>query len=201
VARSPYPRLALRVVGAAGIGLGIFVAGAFTLVILGDVEYTEGFVDGWFGLTAAAFAVALVLLVREWQRDLRRHATFAPLARTGTVVVAVLVPVAAVAAFVGTQATGRSPVDLVAPRISGVARVGNLVRVSPGRWDPRGAKRLSFLIKWSSCRGGTCKTFETEGLGYRLTQNDVGARISAQVIAQGDLNSVADTGETAVVRP
>lgn len=188
--RSGMGRLAKNLAIAVSIGGGWFVAGAFLLAVLGDEAYTEGFVKWWFGLSAASFAAALVALSKPW-RD-----------RRAAVLAGIVVPVVAVLAFVAVNSAGSEPVDLVAPRLSGTPRVGEVLTVSTGRWNPEGARHLRFLIKWESCNRNSCPTvIRTEQRTYRITHADVGRRIDAGVIAEGDLNAIAYTRDSAVVRP
>jgi hypothetical protein len=193
--------LALCIVGGIVAGGVAFLVIGFVLAVAGDESFTEDLVRWWIGISGGV-AAATLAGVRLWQERVRDDPRTASRSRAGTVVAASTLIALAAFCLWSVNALGRSPVNLEAPRITGVARVGKTLHVSPGRWDPKGGAPLDYIVKWYSCKGDTCQSYETDDkFSYDVTREDVGARISVLVIALGDLNATAESGDTPIVRP
>lgn len=84
--------------------------------------------------------------------------------------------------------TGRAPVNIQRPTLSGNWVEGSLATVSPGTWT--GA--TSFAYQWLRCNsaGGACVAIAgATGTQYRLTASDVGRKVRVNVTARNSRGS------------
>jgi subtilisin family serine protease len=100
-----------------------------------------------------------------------------------------------------SQPTRVAPVSTERPRLRGRARVGLVLRVIAGSWNPA---PTSIGYEWLRCRsdGSRCRGIAgARGTTYRLTRRDRGMRLRAVVIASNDVGATrALTGYSSLVR-
>lgn len=99
--------------------------------------------------------------------------------------------VASVVTLVGTSAAAPSaaPQATAEPRISGSARVGEVLRTTDGTWT--GTKPIRFQYRWYRCEGAgqgdasDCQRISNAANNtYTLRDGDAGFRIRSQVVAR-----------------
>jgi hypothetical protein len=192
--------------------LGLFVfPGALLLwlffaAIGGDESFTDGVVHGGIIGAGIVGAIPVVLALRRWGKVVRASAPVGEDTSSHRLAGTLLTLGALATIVVGVVALsryfGHAPRNLALPTVSGTPRVGQTLHATPGRWDARGADSLDFDYSWFRCRGQDCTEFNstTPEDEYVLDTDDVGARISVTVIAHGDLNELADSKPTAVIR-
>ncbi|RYJ07512.1 MAG: DUF3152 domain-containing protein [Actinomycetales bacterium] len=120
--------------------------------------------------------------------------------RLGVVVAAALLSsvMSAVPAVAAEADPGVEPVPVAVvktPVVSGTARTGSTLRVSPGTYEPAEATTAVLWLRNGVSTGRT-------GLTYPLTKADWGDRISAQVVASAPdrADTTAVSNRTAAVR-
>lgn len=89
-----------------------------------------------------------------------------------------------------------APVNKVAPRITGSAKVGKTLTADPGKWEPADVElAYQWLRGGAPIEGATAKT-------YRVTTADVGTALSVQVTATqaGNVNAGVAVSEPVVVK-
>lgn len=124
----------------------------------------------------------------------------------GAAVIAAL-SVAFAATLTGTSAAAPAvaPDNTAEPRISGTARVGQVLRTTRGTWS--GTTPMQFEFRWFRCEGAgapdasNCRRISNAGDNtYVLRQADAGFRIRSQVLARNvDGQDTATSNPTAVV--
>jgi hypothetical protein len=191
------------------LGLLVFPGALLVWLVLaalaGDESFTEGVIHGGIVGAGLIAAIPVSLALRRWGKVVREE-TPADGDAAGRLVAGTLLTLGALVAIaVGGVALsryfGHSPKNLASPNVSGTPRVGHTLHADPGRWDPRGADSLDFDYSWFRCRRQDCVELETTPEDeYVLDKNDVGARVSVTVIAYGDLNELADSKPTPLIR-
>jgi hypothetical protein len=94
-----------------------------------------------------------------------------------------------------------APAILQRPRLRGLARVGRMLRVTPGIWSA-GPVRLGYAWQRCSPNGRRCRSIRrAQTARYRLTRLDRGRRIRARVVASNAVGAArAFTAMSSVVR-
>jgi hypothetical protein len=98
-----------------------------------------------------------------------------------------------------------APENVTEPRISGTARVGQVLRTTRGTWT--GTTPITYEFRWFRCQGrGAADASDCERISnasdntYALRQGDAGFRIRSQVVARNvDGQDTATSNPTAVV--
>jgi hypothetical protein len=113
---------------------------------------------------------------------------------------ALAIAVASVAAASGIAAAKAKPSNTTAPKIVGVARVGQVLTGDRGTWTNN---PTSYAYSWLRCGGGggNCDTISgANGTTYTLTSSDDGHTIRFRVTAtNADGSTTATSAQTAVV--
>ena len=124
----------------------------------------------------------------------------------GAAVVAVLGMVFAALLSTESVAAPTAPPDNVAePRVSGTARVGQVLRTTRGTWT--GTAPISYEFRWYRCQGAgapdasnCARISNADDNTYTLRQGDAGFRIRSQVVARNnDGQDTATSNPTGVV--
>jgi hypothetical protein len=111
--------------------------------------------------------------------------------------------VAFAAALAGTSsaAPAVAPDNVAEPRISGTARVGQVLRTTRGTWT--GTQPIQYEFRWFRCQGAgapdasdCARISNADDNTYALRQGDAGFRIRSQVVARN-----ADGQDTATSNP
>jgi hypothetical protein len=181
----------------------LFFAWIVLVGISGDESFTDGVIRGGVVTTAVIAGVAILIVVYRWslgvpdlpRADRSRRSIAGVLSALGAL------GVVGAGAGVVLSVVGHGPVNLAPPTITGTPRVGETLIASPGRWNPRRKDKLEFEYFWLRCRGQDCVELSIDRKRYRLAPEDVGDRISVSVLALGDLNTMADSKPTRVIRP
>jgi PKD domain-containing protein len=97
---------------------------------------------------------------------------------------------------VTAQVVARPPGNVIAPSISGPARVGRALTASDGQWVGTG---ISLSRNWLRCGGGGCTDTGATGPTYDVTGADRGSVIVLRVTATGTGSATADSAPTATV--
>ena len=119
--------------------------------------------------------------------------------------VAALATVALLVASSSSAAPQAPPQNTSEPRISGTARVGEVLRTTRGSWT---GDELEFDFRWFRCEGrgapnaSDClRISNAENASYVLRQADAGFRIRSQVVATNeDGSATATSNPTGVVQ-
>jgi hypothetical protein len=109
------------------------------------------------------------------------------------------------AAEASTAAPTVAPTNTAEPRVSGTARVGQVLRTTRGTWT--GTEPITFKFRWFRCDGpgqpdaSDCRRISNAAENtYVLRQADAGLRIRSQVVARNaDGSAVATSDPTDVV--
>ncbi len=196
--------LAGRVVLGCLSGVGVLIVLVVVAAIGGNASFTEGVVRGMSVVAGLAGAIVVFNGAFRWFVH-ARHEARERLA--GILVTALALGSLAAGGFLFVRAFGKPPVNLSPPEIVGIPQVGNVLRATPGRWDPRREEPLDFEYEWRACRGGDCRYYGAEELNgkpreYPVEASDVGRRIVVTVTAYGNLwvDPVASR-PTAIVKP
>jgi hypothetical protein len=120
--------------------------------------------------------------------------------------VAALATVAMLLASSSSAAPQVAPQNTSEPRISGTARVGEILRSTRGTWT--GSEPIEYDFRWFRCEGrgrpdaSDCRRISNaENSAYTLRQADAGFRIRSQVVATNEDGSArATSNPTAVVQ-
>jgi hypothetical protein len=112
---------------------------------------------------------------------------------------------AAWAAEASTAAPTVAPTNTAEPRVSGTARVGQVLRTTRGTWT--GTEPITFNFRWFRCDGpgqpdaSDCRRISNAAENtYALREADAGFRIRSQVVARNaDGSAVATSDPTDVV--
>ena len=123
--------------------------------------------------------------------------------------VAAVVALATVALLVASSSSAAPqapPQNTSEPRISGTARVGEVLRTTRGSWT--GSEPIEFDFRWFRCQGrgapnaSDCQRISNaENASYVLRQADAGFRIRSQVVATNeDGSATATSNPTGVVQ-
>jgi hypothetical protein len=129
------------------------------------------------------------------------------LATPGAVAVAAaLATVAMLLASSSSAAPQVAPQNTSEPRISGTARVGEVLRTTRGTWT--GSEPIEYDFRWFRCQGrgapnaSDCQRISNaENASYVLRQADAGFRIRSQVVATNeDGSATATSNPTGVVQ-
>jgi hypothetical protein len=197
--------LGVRLVLALFVFPGALLAWFFLAALAGDESFTEGVVHGGIVGAGIVGAIPVVLARRRWGKVVRGAARTGEDTSGHRLAGTLLTFASLVAIVIGGVAlsryVGHAPESLALPTVSGTPRVGNTLHADRGRWDARGADSLDFSYSWFRCRQQDCVELETTPQDeYLLDKSDVGARINVTVIAYGDLNEVADSKSTPVIR-
>lgn len=94
------------------------------------------------------------------------------------------------------DAGAAAPVNKVAPKIAGSAKVGKTLKANPGRWEPKDvALAYQWLRDGAPIEGATAQT-------YTVTQADAGTALSVQVTAtqEGNINAGTAVSEAKIIR-
>jgi hypothetical protein len=91
-----------------------------------------------------------------------------------------------------------TPVNTALPTLSGTTQVGQTLTTTNGSWLPSPSY---FLYSWYRCTttGCTGSPTSTSAPNYLLTSGDLGYRIVAQVVPNGDWATSVDTAQSAVI--
>ena len=112
---------------------------------------------------------------------------------------------AALLATESVAAPAVEPDNVTEPRVSGTARVGQVLRTTRGTWT--GTAPITYEFRWYRCQGAgapdasDCSRISNAGDNtYTLRQGDAGFRIRSQVVARNaDGQDTATSNPTAVV--
>ncbi|WP_286717534.1 S8 family serine peptidase [Microbacterium sp. UBA1612] len=89
--------------------------------------------------------------------------------------------------IVSVDAGAAAPEAVTAPEITGTAKVGRTLEVTPGEWDPADVElTYQWLRDGTAIEGATSTT-------YTVTRDDVGTALSARVTATAEGNANAGT--------
>ena len=121
------------------------------------------------------------------------------------VIAALAVTFAATLTGTSAAAPAVAPDNTAEPRISGTARVGQVLRTTRGTWS--GTTPMQFEFRWFRCEGAgapdasNCRRISNANDNtYTLRQADAGFRIRSQVVARNaDGQDTATSNPTAVV--
>ncbi len=98
----------------------------------------------------------------------------------------------------GVAAPATAPTPTAEPRISGTARVGDVLRTTDGTWT--GTKPITFQYRWYRCEGAgqgdasDCRRISNAPNNtYTLRDADAGFRIRSQVVARNAEGSGTST--------
>ena len=82
-----------------------------------------------------------------------------------------------------------------APKISGIARDGQVLTVSNGSW--KGTAPNAFTYRWQACaRSGVCTTIPgADAASYRVASQQLGSRLQVIVTATNDVSSLAQSSK------
>jgi len=104
-------------------------------------------------------------------------------------------------AYVYRSALASAPENERLPAVSGVVRVGSILRGDPGRWEPSDVK-LSY--RWKRCDHSSRRCRPILGARrrtYRLRLTDAGARLQFAVVGRNDAGKTVVISEaTGLVR-
>jgi hypothetical protein len=132
-----------------------------------------------------------------------------PSGRAAPGAVAAVVALATVAMLLASSSSAApqvAPQNTSEPRISGTARVGEVLRTTRGSWT--GTEPIDYDFRWFRCEGrgapnaSDCQRISNaENATYVLRQADAGFRIRSQVVATNDDGSATATSNpTGVVQ-
>jgi hypothetical protein len=128
------------------------------------------------------------------------------LRRPGAIALTALISVLAGTMIAGEPASARRAAELprntTGPAISGDARVGQTLRVSPGGWS--GTQPMTFSYQWFRCsaRLSDCAAIRAAtNATFALTSVDVGKRLLALVTARNSAGAANARASTETVAP
>ena len=138
-------------------------------------------------------------------RTARLYRTYLALLGTAAAMAVVGGVFAAWAAGTSSAATTVAPTNTVEPRISGQARVGQVLRTSRGQWTGTGP--IDYSYRWSRCTGpgasdaSDCtRVSNASDNAYTLREADAGFQMRSQIVAaNADGSTKATSNPTGVV--
>ncbi|HET6547272.1 MAG TPA: hypothetical protein VFG79_02365, partial [Solirubrobacter sp.] len=98
--------------------------------------------------------------------------------------------------YMTTQATGGTPVNLIAPALGGDRRLGHTLTCSRGSWNDTEDARFPVTYRW---RRGSVAIPGATTAGYTLTADDVGQSLNCQVTANAQ--TTATSSSTSLTNP